>query len=175
MALDYFGEHECTKCGNAVDGLTLFALLKGLETEAEEFCISDQDSNAIEEKIRVWQKILHHKNYLVLKLKKLLLDTLCNKKEFSTLSEQREVYERIVELGEEFMEVVLVLEPGYSLNRGRLLRQLHLPRLKLAEFKLKSGEISKQEFKLIAMTSVRDTRITVKCLEAFSEDDWTQN
>lgn len=74
---------------------------------------------------------------------------------------------REVELGRELLRMGTLLEPGYSLIRGRILRQLHLPTLKLAKLKLQDGEISKAEFIGITRDAIKNMKLAVKCLEDF--------
>ena len=61
-------------------------------------------------------------------------------RESNLSSNSRKRLFRRTELCEEFLEVLSKLDPGFSLMRGRLLRQLHVPSLRLAELKLKSGK-----------------------------------
>ncbi len=35
--LEHFGDHFCSKCGRGVGGMTIYALNKGLEEEADAF------------------------------------------------------------------------------------------------------------------------------------------
>ena len=76
-------------------------------------------------------------------------------------------FQKQVELGSELLGIVEILEPGYSLKRGRILRQLHLPTLQLAKFNLKEKKISIAEFALITKTVIRKMNDAVKCMEDF--------
>ena len=57
--LEHFGEYRCSECACAVSGLTLFALAKGLEDET---------------RLSQLLRALHPNHYLVLRVKKALLD-----------------------------------------------------------------------------------------------------
>lgn len=59
------------------------------------------------------------------------------------------------------------LEPGFTLKRGRILRQLHLPTLQLAKMDLKSKKISLLEFTSITRNVIKKMNNAVKCLEDF--------
>ena len=58
-----------------------------------------------------------------------------------------------------------LIEPGLTMNRGRVLRQLHLPSLRLAKIRLQSGEAGKAEFMGAARRSVRNMKEAVRCFE----------
>ena len=72
-----------------------------------------------------------------------------------------------MELGSELLGIVETLEPGYSLRRGRILRQLHLPTLQLAKFNFKEKKISLLEFGLMTRTIIKKMNDAVKCFEDF--------
>ena len=61
--------------------------------------------------------------------------------------------------------VLNLIEPGLTMNRGRVLRQLHLPSLRLAKIRLQSGEAGKAEFMGAARRSVRNMKEAVRCFE----------
>ena len=65
------------------------------------------------------------------------------------------------------LEVGERTEPGLSLTRGRVLRNLHQPTLKLAKLDLKEKRIGMPEFMRITKQSVRNMKEAVQCLEDF--------
>ncbi len=73
----------------------------------------------------------------------------------------------VIDLCRHLLSVVEVLEPGLSLNRGRLLRQMHLPRLTLAKDRLRAGEISKRDFLEETRLAMADMKLAVRCMENF--------
>ena len=79
----------------------------------------------------------------------------------------RETLERQVKLGQELLEIANLLEPGYSLKRGRLLRQLHVPTLHLAKMDLTEKKITMEEFIRRTKIIVKNMKEAVKCLEKF--------
>ncbi len=83
------------------------------------------------------------------------------------LPSQRRLLERVASLCRDLLSVVEVLEPGLSLNRGRLLRQMHLPRLRLAKERLRAREVDKAEFLEETRLAVEDMKLAVRCLEDF--------
>lgn len=168
--LEYFSTHVCSTCQSHVDGLTIFALTKALEEEADQ-CVT-WTIEEVKKGLERFQKALHPNHYLVIQLKKRLLDQLALEMgSIEDVHELRDTCEKIVQYGQDILKVVEVLEPGYSLAKGRLLKLMHLPRLKLAEIKLKSKEISKQEFMEVVKVSIRNTKTAVKCLEDFQTLD----
>ena len=60
-------------------------------------------------------------------------------------------------------------EPLYSLKRGRILRQLHLPVLTLAKLDLKAKKISLPEFVLKTKQALKNMAEVTKCMENFDE------
>ena len=65
----------------------------------------------------------------------------------------------------DILGVLNLIEPGLTMNRGRVLRQLHLPTLRLAKARLQSGEVGKAEFMEVARRSVRNMKEAVRCFE----------
>ena len=79
-------------------------------------------------------------------------------------------FEKQVEVGSDLLGVVEILEPGFSLKRGRILRQLHMPSLQLAKFNLKEKKISLPEFVKITKTVIKLMNEAIKCMEDFDLD-----
>ena len=75
-----------------------------------------------------------------------------------------------MEVGSDLLGVVEILEPGFSLKRGRILRQLHMPSLQLAKFNLKEKKISLPEFVKITKTVIKLMNEAIKCMEDFDLD-----
>ena len=70
-------------------------------------------------------------------------------------------------LGEEVLSVVNVLEPGVSLTKGRVLRNIHKPTLKLAKLNLKEKKISMSQFVLETKQAIKNMKEAVRCMEDF--------
>ena len=66
------------------------------------------------------------------------------------------------------LDVLNKLEPGYSLKRGRILRQLHVPNLLIMKLDLKTGKISLPEFLQRTKIAVLNMKESIKCLENFA-------
>ena len=79
-------------------------------------------------------------------------------------------FQKQVEIGSDLLGVVEILEPGFSLKRGRILRQLHMPSLQLAKFNLKEKKISLPEFVKITKTVIKLMNEAIKCMEDFDLD-----
>jgi hypothetical protein len=75
--------------------------------------------------------------------------------------------ERQVEVGNELLVIGDKLEPGSTLHRGRILRQLHLPVLQLAKMDLKSGKIKLPEFIGKTKEAIKNMKESVKCMEDY--------
>ena len=65
------------------------------------------------------------------------------------------------------MGVINVLEPGLSLTRGRVLRNIHKPTLRLAKLNLNEKKITMPQFMAIAKQSIQNMKESVKCMEDF--------
>ena len=65
------------------------------------------------------------------------------------------------------MDVLNVLEPGLSLTRGRVLRNIHKPTLRLAKLNLKEKKITMPQFLAITKQSILNMKEAVKCMEDF--------
>lgn len=65
------------------------------------------------------------------------------------------------------MNVLNVLEPGLSLTRGRVLRNIHKPTLKLAKLNLKERKITMPQFVAITKQSILNMKEAVKCMEDY--------
>ena len=63
--------------------------------------------------------------------------------------------------------MVSKIEPGLSLARGRVLRNLHQPTLKLAKLNLKEKRIGMPDFMRITKQSIKNMREAVRCMEDF--------
>ena len=70
----------------------------------------------------------------------------------------------------DILRVLDLIEPGLSLNRGRVLRQLHLPTLQLAKLRLRAGEMGKAEFMSVATRAVRNMKESVRCFEDINSE-----
>ena len=79
-------------------------------------------------------------------------------------------FQKQVEIGSDRLGIVEILEPGFSLKRGRILRQLHMPSLQLAKFNLKEKKISLPEFVKITKTVIKLMNEAIKCMEDFDLD-----
>ena len=65
------------------------------------------------------------------------------------------------------MDVLNVLEPGLSLTRGRVLRNIHNPTLRLAKLNLNEKKITMPQFLAITKQSILNMKEAVKCMEDF--------
>ncbi len=72
-----------------------------------------------------------------------------------------------MQLGKEVMDVINVLEPGLSLTRGRILRNIHKPTLRLAKLNLNEKRITMAQFMAITKQSIQNMKEAVKCMENF--------
>ena len=72
-------------------------------------------------------------------------------------------YQRLIRLCNELLEVLNVLDPGASVNRGRVLKEMIGPVMKLSQHELDVGEIDEVEFKLRKMYCSKLAKDLVEC------------
>ena len=65
------------------------------------------------------------------------------------------------------MTFLNVLEPGLSLARGRVLRNIHKPTLRLAKLNLNEKKITLPQFLAVTKQSIVNMKEAVKCMEEF--------
>ena len=121
--------------------------------------------------IQKQSKLLSENHYLQIVLKKRLFDIYRTTKpppEENNEENYRAFLEKQVKLGHNLLEVMNKLEPGYSLKRGRILRQLHVPNLLICKLDLKTGRISLPEFLQRTKIAVLNMKESIKCLENFA-------
>lgn len=72
-------------------------------------------------------------------------------------------YQRLIKLCNELLEVLNVLDPGCSVNRGRVLKEMIGPVMKLSQYELDIGEIDDVGFKLRKMYCSKLAKDLVEC------------
>ena len=72
-------------------------------------------------------------------------------------------YQKLIRLCNELLEVLNVLDPGASVNRGRVLKEMIGPVMKLSQNELENGEIDEVEFKLRKMYCSKLAKDLVEC------------
>lgn len=70
---------------------------------------------------------------------------------------------RLIELCNELLSVLDVLDPGISVNRGRVIKELIAPIMKLSQCELDCGSIDGVEFKLRKMYCAKLAKDMVEC------------
>ena len=115
-------------------------------------------------------KVLSENHYLQIVLKKRLFDIYRTTKPppEDDVETYRAFLEKQVKLGYNLLDVLNKLEPGFSLKRGRILRQLHVPNLLICKLDLKTGKISLPEFLQRTKIAVLNMKESIKCLENFA-------
>ena len=163
--LEHHGDWECPECHAKVNGFTVHALVRELQNEAES--IKPISPVEIEDFIAKLCKTLHPNHYVVIGLKRKLLDVYRLTPDPEDPGQLRSKLERMLETGRQVLDVVSVIEPELSLNKGRLLRNLHGPTLRLAKLNLNEKKITMADFLGITKQSIKNMKAAVKCLEDF--------
>uniref|UniRef100_A0A0K2UQV8 Uncharacterized protein n=1 Tax=Lepeophtheirus salmonis TaxID=72036 RepID=A0A0K2UQV8_LEPSM len=158
-------EWKCSECKYEVSFSSLSNVMLVFEQNMELFL--DHDPLKIQFKIDSWTQTLNPNNYLIFLLNRRLLDVLCTNDNFET----REDLEKVLLLARDILKIVDLIEPGLSTTRGRILKQIHKPSLKLAKNDLKDGKINSQEFLLITKDIIKNMKTAVRCLEEFNLEE----
>ena len=72
-------------------------------------------------------------------------------------------HRRLIRLCNELLEVLNVLDPGCSVNRGRVLKEMIGPVMKLSQHELEVGDIDEVEFKLRKMYCSKLAKDLIEC------------
>ena len=72
-------------------------------------------------------------------------------------------HRRLIRLCNELLEVLNVLDPGCSVNRGRVLKEMIGPVMKLSQHELDVGDIDEVEFKLRKMYCSKLAKDLIEC------------
>ena len=125
----------CEQCPKTVASPMVDALVHSLDKE-QKAALADPETKTVrtlEKLIKKWGKRLDPRNLLVVRLKYNLLALYGRQRGFSQAEMTEELWARKRELCEEVAESLKVLEPGMTVRKARLLQELHLPILMLAQ------------------------------------------
>lgn len=147
--LDDKCEWKCTHCNfstNAVAVKKVFSTIQA-EIETVEMMSDSEGIEARETIFRKYRSVLHPKNAYMTILR-VALSQLYGKAEGYTMEDLPDlILERKVELCEQLLEVLDVVEPGYSRIRGITYYELHSPLLILARNQYSAGMINKEQLR----------------------------
>ena len=76
-----------------------------------------------------------------------------------------EDWRRHIELCSDLLATLDVVDPGTSRNRGKILKDLIPPYMKLAEHGLKTGQISKEEFEIRKRACSKFAKDLIQCFK----------
>ncbi|CAB4062394.1 SMYD [Lepeophtheirus salmonis] len=161
-----FGSNlSAVSCKECITGILLPKISTDMKSEWK--CSECKYEVKIQFKIDSWTQTLNPNNYLIFLLNRRLLDVLCTNDNFET----REDLEKVLLLARDILKIVDLIEPGLSTTRGRILKQIHKPSLKLAKNDLKDGKINSQEFLLITKDIIKNMKTAVRCFEEFNLEE----
>jgi len=90
-------------------------------------------------------KVLHPNHFILLQVKKDLATLYGEAEGFEIRSLSLERLELKIKLCKEYMDVMEVVEPGYSRGRGRMLEEIVKAKMELARRKVDEGALEKME------------------------------
>ncbi|KAG5899749.1 hypothetical protein JTB14_006087 [Gonioctena quinquepunctata] len=147
--LDDKCEWKCTHCEfktNAVAVRKVFAAIQA-DIDNVEYTVGPEGVEAGETIYKKYRSVLHPKN-AYMNILRSVMDQLYGKVEGYTLEDLPDILiERKVDLCQQLLEVLVVIEPGYSRIRGMTLYELHGPLMILARHQYQNDFINKDEFK----------------------------
>ncbi|KAJ8931831.1 hypothetical protein NQ314_015228, partial [Rhamnusium bicolor] len=147
--LDDKCEWKCTHCEfktNATAVRKVFAAIQA-DIDAVEYVSGPEGIETRESLYRKYRSVLHPKNAYMSILRSALIQ-LYGKTEGYELGDLPNILlERKVEFCTQLLEVLDVIEPGYSRIRGITLYELHGPLMALAKHEYENDNITKQDFR----------------------------
>jgi len=157
----------CEKCGKGKPAAQVNSLILQLEREQKSLLgdPAKKRVEVLEKVIQKWGKVLHPSNLLVVRLKYNLIGLYGRQPGYTQQEMNEQLWDRKRKLCEEVLETLKILEPGLTVRKARLLQELHLPLLMLAQTHLSQGcdkTSVKREFQRGAVTLGLVTRVFEK-------------
>lgn len=147
--LSFTCEWKCTHCEFKTNATAVRKVYDAVQSEidAVEMITGPEGIEQREAIFRKYRSVFHPKNAYMMILRS-ALGQLYGRAEGYTLEDLPDLLlERKVELCNQLLEVLDVIEPGYSRIRGVTLYELHAPLMILARNQYNSDVIDKEEFK----------------------------
>lgn len=148
--LDFDSSWSCTNSSKKCPGYTIPArsmklLLNRITQEVDQ--IDNNDVVAMEQFLNKYRNVLHPTHYINLGIKISLSQLYGKIKGYLIHELSNEVLERKIDVCREVLEVLDIIEPGYTRIRGVTLYELHAPLMILLTRESAKQTLSKSEFK----------------------------
>jgi len=163
----------CAGCGETRPKAKVDELVFVLNKQQKEVLGDPQKKRieVLEKLLGKWGKVLHPRNLLLVRLRYNLVGLYGRQPGYSQEEMTEALWDRKRELCEDVMVTLKVLEPGMTVRKARLLQELHLPLLMLAQLHLSQGRpppAVKKEFQRGLITLCLATRV----FEGEPEGSW---
>lgn len=149
LCSDDTAEWKCTHCEFKTNGVAVrkvFAAIQA-DVDAAEALVGPEGIEAREQVFRRYRSVLHPKNAYMMILRS-ALGQLYGKADGYTVEDLPDLLlERKIELCTDLLNVLDVIEPGYSRIRGITLYELHAPLMILARHEYQNNFIDKDGFR----------------------------
>lgn len=165
----------CHQCGATTNSGKVADLTFYLDDEQKALLSSPEKKSIhnMEKMIKKFSSKLHQKNLLIVRLKYNLIGLYGRERGYTTQEMSEKQWTRKRDLCEEILETLKVLEPGMTVRKARLMYELHLPLVMLAQERMARGEdkkVLKKEFQRGLVT----LKLAVKVFQAEPVGSWEQ-
>jgi len=157
----------CEKCGKGKPAAQVNSLILKLDVEQKSLLgdPAKKRVEVLEKVVQKWGKVLHPSNLLIVRLKYNLVGLYGRQPGYTQQDMTEQLWEKKRKLCEDVLETLKLLEPGLTVRKARLLQELHLPLLMLAQIHQSQGcdrNTVKREFQRGAVTLGLATRVFEK-------------
>lgn len=143
--LNQDAEWKCSKCDYKILGKLVLNLLNNLYDELEK--VDGNDIEGYEKFLAKYRNVLHQNHYIFLSVKH-NLTSLYGKSDGYLINEMTiEMLKHKEKYCREFLEIVNILEPGYSRLRGVVIYELHAPVMVQITRECESGKMNNDDLK----------------------------
>lgn len=167
---------RCQKCHKTVKSGKIENIIQSIDEEKNEILGNPKKKKIrnIEKTIRKWEEILYPTNLLITRLKYNLIALYGREKGFLTEQLNQSSWRRKKELCEDILESLKVLEPGLTVRKARLMMELHLPLLMLAQIELQQGA-DKGRIKKDFQKGLITLKLALKVFDTEPEGSWEKS
>ena len=132
---------SCRLCGQLYPPEAVLELISEVSADVETSRDSDKDSiHHLERILHDYSTRLHPKNYLLVDVKMKLAQILGNYAPYQLPTLPRPLQERKIQLCQEMLEVISIVDPGFTKQRGIMLSELNKTKLNLTKQNLSVPE-----------------------------------
>eukprot|EP00092_Neocalanus_flemingeri_P005018 GFUD01005395.1.p1 GENE.GFUD01005395.1~~GFUD01005395.1.p1 ORF type:complete len:523 (+),score=168.51 GFUD01005395.1:74-1570(+) len=167
------GAWQCQKCKEKILTEEVDSLISAIDEEQKELLANPKlkKIKTIEKFIKKSLSKLDSRNLLIVRLKYNLIGLYGREQGFTSEEMTETTWQRKKQICEEILETLKVLEPGLTVRKARLMYEMHLPLIMLAQVNLNKGEDKiavKKDFQKGLVT----LKVALKVFEGEPEGSW---